>query len=140
MFTRRVVHKLAVEKVGISTTHLHIAAALKARGRHIEFGDPRFSAGVLLRPAGREKNKFIESALSWPLNNGKWFYSDEIPAAFIGRLRLEMINFPVWHDDVLNMMSYTEDIIKDCNLEYFDVGTRLRSVTEVMNSMPECQG
>ena len=138
MFTRGgIVHKLGVEKVGISTTHLHIAKALKARGRHVEFEDPRFSVGILLRPAGRNKKKFIEGALSWPLNNGKWFYADDIQRAFIERLRLEMTNFPVWHDDVLNMLSYSDDIIKDCHLESFDVDNKPRSVTEVMNRMPE---
>jgi hypothetical protein len=140
MFTRGgVIHKLGVEKVGISTTHIHIAAALKARGRHVEFGDPRFSVGILLRPAGRNKKKFIEAALGWPLNNGKWHYADDIPNAYLDRLRMEMVNFPVWHDDVLNMMSYSEDVIKDCNLEFYDVENIPRSVTEVMDSMPEAR-
>ena len=140
MFTRGgIIHKLGVEKVGISTTHLHIAAALKARGRHVEFGDPRFSVGILLRPAGRNKKKFIEGAISWPLNNGKWYYSDEIANAYLERLRMEMLNFPVWHDDVLNMMSYSEDVIKDCNLEFYDVENIPRSVGQVMDSMPEAR-
>ena len=140
MYTRGgIIHKLGVEKVGISTTHLHIAAALKARGRQVEFGDSRWSVGVLLRPAGRNKKKFIESALSWPLNNGKWFYADDIPNAFLERLRMEMTNFPVWHDDVLNMMAYSDDVIKDCNLEFYDVENVPRSVTEIMDSMPEAR-
>ena len=140
MFTRGgIIHKLGVEKVGTSTTHIHIANALKARGRHVEFGDPRWSVGILLRPAGRNKKKFIEAALGWPLNNGKWHYADDIENAFLDRLRMEMLNFPVWHDDVLNMMSYSEDVIKDCNLEFYDVENRQSSVTEVMDRMPEAR-
>lgn len=140
MFTRGgIIHKLGVEKVGISTTHLHIAAALKALGRHVEFADSRWSVGVLLRPAGRNKKKFIESSLSWPLNNGKWFYADDIPSAFLDRLRMEMVNFPVWYDDAMNILAYSDDVIKDCNLEYYDVENKPRSVSEVMDSMPEAR-
>jgi hypothetical protein len=140
MFTRGgIIHKLGVEKVGQTTTHLHIAAALKARGRHVEFNDSPWSAGKLLRPAGRNKKKFIEGALSWPLNNGKWHYVDDIPNAYLDRVRMEMTNFPVWHDDALNAMAYSEDVIKDCNLEYYDVENVPRSVSQVMDSMPEAR-
>jgi len=103
--------RLGVEKVGVSTTHVHIERALRAAGRHISF-DPG-STGVLLRPAGRNKKKMIESALSWPLNNGKIFYSTSIPNNFMDRLKLEMTNFPVWHDDGINMLAYLWDLLKD---------------------------
>ena len=140
MFTRSgIIHKLGVEQVGQVTTHLHIAAALKARGRHVEFSDNPWTVGKMLRPAGRNKKKFIEGALSWPLNNGKWHYADDIPNAFLDRLRMEMVNFPVWHDDVLNVMSYSEDVIKDCNLEFYEVDNIPRSVGEVMDKMPEAR-
>lgn len=109
-----IVQRLGVEKVGISTTHLHIAQALKARGRHVSFDDER-SVGVMLRPAGRNKKKMIESALSWPLNNGKIHYSDAIPTAYIERLKMEMVNFPFWHDDGINMLAYLYDVIQDCH-------------------------
>jgi hypothetical protein len=140
MFTRGgVIHKLGVEQVGQVTTHLHIAAALKAHGRHVEFSDSPWTVGKMLRPAGRNKKKFIEGALSWPLNNGKWFYADDIPNAYLDRLRMEMVNFPVWHDDALNALAYSEDVIKDCNLEFYDVDNKQKSVTEVMDSMPEAR-
>ena len=138
MFTRGgIVHKLGVEKVGTSTTHLHIADALKARGRHVEFSDSPWTVGKFLRPAGRNKKKFIEDSLGWPLNNGKLFYVDDIQSAFLDRLKTEMINFPFYHDDVLNMLAYTYDVIKDCNLEFYDVENKPRSVSEVMDQMPE---
>jgi hypothetical protein len=108
-----IVSRIGVEKVGQTTTHIHIANALKARGRHIEFSDDRGSTGVLLRPAGRNKKKFIESALAWPLNNSKWFFSSEIPARYIDRLKQEMTNFPLWHDDALNICAYLYDVLRD---------------------------
>lgn len=103
--------RICVEKVGISTTHLHIAAGLKARGRYILFD--KGGNGVLLRPAGRNKRKMIESALSWPLNNGKIFYSTAVPTNYMERLKMEMRNFPVWHDDGLNMLAYLYDALQD---------------------------
>jgi len=108
-----IVSRFGVEKVGQTTTHIHIANALKGRGRNIEFSDNRGSTGVLLRPAGRNKKKFIESALAWPLNNSKWFYSSEIPVRYIDRLMQEMTNFPLWHDDALNICAYLYDLLRD---------------------------
>jgi hypothetical protein len=104
---------IGIEKVGLSTTHLHIANALRARGRYVDFSDDRNSSGVLLRPAGRNKKKFIEGALAWPLNNSKWFYASDVPARYIDRLKQEMTNFPLWHDDVLNISAYLYDIIRE---------------------------
>jgi hypothetical protein len=108
-----VISKLGVEKVGLSTTHIHIANALRARGRHVTFEDSGNSVGVLLRPAGRNKKKFILGALEWPLNNGKIFISSNVPNAYVERLRMEMENFPLWHDDALNGAAYFYDVLKD---------------------------
>ena len=107
-----VIQKVGVEKVGTTTTHLHISSALKARGRHVKF-DEKTDAGVLLRPAGRTKRKLIESSLAWPLNNGKLHYCASIPSAYVERLKMEMSNFPYWHDDGINMLAYLYDVIKD---------------------------
>lgn len=102
--------KIGVEKVGLSSTHIHIQKALQAYGRHITFD--KGGNGVLLVPLGQGtkgggwKKKMIESALSWPLNNGKIFYSTACPMNYIERLKLEMRNFPVWHDDGMNMLAY----------------------------------
>ena len=67
----------------------------------------------MLRPAGRNKKKFIESALAWPLNNSKLFYSSLVPSRYIDRLKQEMQNFPLWHDDCLNILAYLYDILRD---------------------------
>lgn len=103
--------RLGVEKVSISTTHNQISDALRARGRHVEFD--RGGTGVFLRPAGRMKKKFIEDALMGPLNNGKIHYSTAIPAAYMDRLKMEMAYHPVWHDDILNLLAYLYDMIRD---------------------------
>ncbi len=102
--------KLAIEKVGISTTEIHIANALKAKGKYLS--EDRGNLQIL-RPAGRQKHYRIESNLSWPLQNSKIHYLDTIPSAFIERLMLEMDKFPYWHDDGLDMLSYVYDVIKD---------------------------
>jgi hypothetical protein len=114
-----IVMKLGVEKVGQTTTHLNVARALKERGRRIEFTETydRDSTGVLLRPAGRNKFKLIESAIAWPLKNGKIFYSKSIPGAHLNRLIMEMQNYPAWHNDGLNMIAYLWDIIRDYHFE-----------------------
>jgi len=106
-----VISRLCVEKVGLSTTHIHIANALRARGRNVVFDNN--GTGVLLRPAGRNKKHFISTALVWPLNNGKIFVSSAVPAAYIERLKMEMENFPLWHDDGLNVLAYLYDVLKD---------------------------
>jgi hypothetical protein len=103
--------KLGVEKVGAVTTHIHVASALRAHGRYISWDTG--GNGVLLRPAGRNKRKMIEAALSWPMNNGKIFYSTSCPTNYIERLKMEMRNFPVWHDDGINMLAYLYDVLKD---------------------------
>jgi hypothetical protein len=114
-----IVARLGVEKVGISTTHIHIQKALKAKGRYVDFDetDNNTSSGVLLRPAGRHKKKFIEASLSWPLNNSKLYYSTKIKSRYIERLKQEMTNFPLWHDDALNMMAYLYDVIKEYHFQ-----------------------
>ena len=130
-----IIQRLGVEKVGQATTHVHIANALRARGRNVRFPaeNDRRSTGILLRPAGRNKRKFIESALAWPLNNGKWFYSSDVPVAYIDRLKQEMANFPLWHDDGLNICAYLYDILRDYHFEPLEHKTR--SVTQILESM-----
>jgi len=109
---------VGVEKIGLSATHTHVAKALQAIGRYINF--ERGGNGILLHPLGQGskgggwKKKMIESALAWPLNNGKIFYSTAIPANYIERLKMELRNFPVWHDDGMNMIAYLyTQILKD---------------------------
>lgn len=114
----RMIFQVCVEKSGLSTTHVHVEKALKAHGRHISFEDG--GNGVLLRPAGRNKRKFIEASLSWPLANGKIHYSSSIPVHFIERLKMEMNFFPFWHEDGLNMLAYLYDVLKETHFPAFE--------------------
>jgi hypothetical protein len=102
--------RVGVEKVGASTFEIHIANALRARGRYVtlELGNL-----AVLRPGGRKKELRIETALSWPLLNGKIRFSSGVPNAYRERLYLEMKKFPFWHDDGLDSLSYVYDMIKE---------------------------
>lgn len=103
--------QLGVEKVALSTTEIHIAEALKTRGRYLSKDTRNL---VDLKPAGRNKNRRIEGALQLPLCNGKIFYSTSIPVAYIEKLKEEMDMFPFFHVDILDMLAYGYDMIKDC--------------------------
>lgn len=102
--------QLGVEKVGQSTAEIHVANALSAKGRHISVENGSL---VILRPAARNKTKRIESALAWPLYNGRVFISRAVPSAYRDRLKEEMDKFPYWHDDGLDSLSYLYDMIRD---------------------------
>jgi hypothetical protein len=103
--------KLGVEKVGMSTTEVHICNALRAKRRFVseEHGNLQ-----ILKPGGREKKYRIESAVSLPLLNGKVHILDTIPQEYSARFRKEMEKFPSWNkDDGLDAFSFVYDIIKD---------------------------
>lgn len=105
-----IVRQLGVEKVGLSTTEIHIANSLKVHGRRISVDLGNL---VLLKPAGRSLAKRIESAVQWPLNNGKIHYSTAINKKHIERLKMEMEKFPYFHSDIVNIIAYLYDMIKE---------------------------
>lgn len=104
-----IINQIGVEKVGLSTTEMHITSALRARGRRISI-----EAGnlVLLKPGGRSKEFRVESALQWPLNNGMLYYSTAINKRYIQAIEEEMQKFPFYHVDILDMWAYVYDMIK----------------------------
>lgn len=111
MFLRNgIIQKMGVEKVGLSTTEMHIANALKTRGRRLSIDAGNLH---LLKPAGRSKESRVEQALQWPLNNGKLHYSTAIQGRYIDIIRDEMNKFPFFHVDVLDVIAYLYDIIKE---------------------------
>ena len=113
--------QVGVEKVGMTTTEIHVANALAARGRHISLVNRTL---VLLKPAGRNKAQKIESALSWPLFNGKLYVSTDVPGVYRDRLRTEMEKFPFWHDDGIDTLAYFYDMVRDFKfLMYMDEDT-----------------
>lgn len=106
---------LAVEKVANDTTYEHIRKALIARGKFIEIKKSKRYGGnmMLLSPMGRTKNYRIESALSWPLNNGKLHYSTDLDIDSISKLQEECNKFPFYHVDILDALAYVYDILKE---------------------------
>jgi hypothetical protein len=104
-----IINQLGVEKVGLSTTEIHITNALRAYGRRISLDARNL---VLLKPGGRSKEFRVESALQWPMNNGKLWYSDAIHTRYIQAIEEEMMKFPFFHVDILDMWAYVYDLIK----------------------------
>lgn len=102
--------RLGVEKVGMSTTEIHICSALRAKRRFISLEQGNLQ---ILKPGGRSKEFRIESGLSLPLRNGKWHMLDSVMEQDKQTLFTEMSRFPAWHDDGLDMLSYIYDIIKE---------------------------
>ena len=125
MYIRQgVVHVLGVEKVGISSTHNQIRSALKARGRNLtienDIKKKRVNVIMLLRPSGRNKVKFIESAVAFPLFNSKIHISDKIQPKYRQKLEEEMDTFPYGKtDDILNTIAYVYDVILQYNFSAF---------------------
>jgi len=107
-----IIQKMGVEKTGLSTTEIHISNALKAYGRRISIDSGNL---VLLKPGGRSKIFRIESALQWPLNNGKLFYSTAIPRRYVEAIQEEMNKFPFHHVDILDMWAYIYDMMRELN-------------------------
>jgi len=110
-----IIEQMGVEKVGLSTTEIHIANALKIKGRRLSLAGGNL---VLLKPAGRSKERRVESALQWPLNNGKIFYSTSIPKQYIEAIQAEMDKFPFYHVDILDMIAYVYDMVKEYHFHH----------------------
>jgi len=106
---------IGIEKVGQSTHYDHILQGLKARGVYVSIKKKGSQYGnmVLLATAGRDKNYRIESALSWPLNNGKLHIVDTVDDDVVDKLMLECERFPFFHVDMLDAMSYVYDVLAD---------------------------
>lgn len=124
--------QLGVEKVGLSTTEIHIAEALKAKGRKLSVDHGNL---VLLRPGGRSTEQRVESALQWPLNNSKLWYSTGIAPVYRDKMMDEMKNFPVYHADILNMMAYAYDLFSAFKFERHKPRV-VQTVGQIMASGP----
>lgn len=114
------IKEIGIEKIGSDTTYEHIRKALKenakTKGRYIEIIKGDDIGGIrLLSSKGRSKNSRIEAALSWPLNNGKLFYSTALSGEKIETIRNEMNKFPFFHVDILDAWAYLYDILTHYN-------------------------
>lgn len=101
--------QFGVEKVGLSTTEIHVASALAAKGRKLSEAHGNL---VLVRPAGRSTEQRVTAALHWPLTNGHLHYSTAIPQEYLDRLFMEMDQFGFNHPDALNMWAYAFDMFR----------------------------
>lgn len=111
-----VIFQLGVEKVALSTTEIHIANALKVHRRRVSREDGTL---YVLTPAGRNKQRRITSALSWPLFNGKLHISTAIPQKYRDTIRQEMDFFPFGgHEEGCDMLAYAYDMIHDKDNKY----------------------
>lgn len=104
---------LGIEKVGMSTTEIHISNALRAKNKFVTVEHGNL---MILKPGARSKEYRIESALSWPLKNGMIHMLDSVPHAYANRLGLEMEKFPAGEDNGLDALSYGYDLIKDVRI------------------------
>jgi len=108
--------RIGVEKTGATTTEIHVKNALAARGKFVSVDSGTLA---LLKPRGRKKEFRIESALAWPISNGKIRISESVPKHVVERLFTEMEKFPYWHDDGLDALAYVYDLIADYNFPKF---------------------
>lgn len=120
--------QLGVEKVALSTTEIHIADALKQKGRKLSVDHGNL---VLLMPAGRSTEGRIEAAIEWPLNNGKLHYSTAIAPKYRDKLLDEMDQFGFNHPDILNMLAYSYDMFKKFRFSRY-LKPQVQSVTKMM--------
>ena len=130
-----IIEMLGCEKVGLSTTEIHIANALRVRGRRVSL-----EAGNLfqLRPGGRSKESRIENNLQWPLNNGKVYYCDDLEDVYINKLKDEMDKFPFFHVDILDMIAYVYDMMKEFD---FAVKGQMRTQQDdIMDAIKKIEG
>jgi hypothetical protein len=111
---------LGIEKVANDTTYEHIRKGLVARGRYLSIKKKGKYGGnlLLLSPEGRGKNYRIEAALSWPLNNGKLHYVDDLCDEVVFSFQEECSKFPLWHVDNLDCLAYLYDILADPTSTY----------------------
>jgi hypothetical protein len=117
--------KLGVEKVGASTMDLHIVNALRAKNIYISEEQQTLAK---LSPGGRSKEFRIENNLSYPFANGKIKISTSVPVAYRERLKLEMDQFPLWHDDGLDALAYGYDMIKEYRFPaFYDIAKQKES-------------
>jgi len=110
MYLRHLIMQLGVEKVGLSTTEIHVVDALAPKGRKLSVAHGNL---FLLRPAGRSTEDRVSGALQWPLNNGHLWYSTAIDQEYLQKLMMEMDQFGFNHPDALNMLAYSYDMFKE---------------------------
>lgn len=125
---------LGIEQVGQSTHYKHIMDSLKQdHGVYLEIKKANKYGGnlLLLAPRSRDKNYRIESALSWPLTNGKLHIVDDIEAKSL--LQDECDKFPFFHVNILDALSYLYDILADPTTPMILTGVKEKEIIRRAN-------
>lgn len=104
------IRQIAVEKVGASTAEIHIAGALRARGRSVTLENEMLT---LVQPSGRSKEARISDNLAGLVKAGLFTITDGVPQAVQERLRFEFERFPNGrYDDGIDALAYLPDVLK----------------------------
>jgi hypothetical protein len=114
------IRAIGVEKVGLSSAEIHITNALRAKGKMVS--EERGNL-ILVGPKGREKKSRIETALSYPLDNGRvHVVAGDVSADVITRIKQELDKFPYWRDDATDAISYIYDLLKEYKFPLYHQG------------------
>lgn len=126
--------KLGIEKVGMSVMEVHVQAELKGRGRNVTMDN-----GLLctVSPEGRKKEVRIGGALEIPLNQGMFHITPGVKQGYLDILVTEMNKFPYWNDDILDMVSYLYDILRDFHFGRVQPSYRARRASSWAKSGPQ---
>lgn len=111
---------LGVERVGTDSTYEHIRKALLGKGRFLKIKKTDRDNGnlVLLPSDGKQKERRVESALSWPLANSKVFYSTALDPGVLAKLKDECDKFGFVHLSVLDVISYIYKMLEKMRFNF----------------------
>jgi len=111
---------LGIERVGTDSTYEHIRKALLAKGRFVAIKKTDRDNGnmVLLSPDGKQKERRVESALSWPLANSKVFYSTALDPSILVKLQDECDKFGFVHLSVLDVIAYIYKVLEKMRFNF----------------------
>lgn len=106
--------KTGVEKVGQSTFEVHVAAALRAKGRVISIENKTLE---ILRPGGRSKEQRITGNLMAPLKAGLIHMLDTVPSETRLNLQFQLENYGATkRDDGPDSLAYLWDLLRSYKL------------------------
>lgn len=107
------IQKLGVEKVGMSTMEMHVAAMLRKKGREVTLENKRLQT---LTSGGQSKAERIEGMVMYPLNSGLLYMVDTVSPVAAQVLEAEMNRYGAAgaHDDLLDALAYAVMMAKNC--------------------------
>lgn len=111
------IQALGIEKSQMGILDMFVSEQIERRGRSA-LSKTRGNL-ITLSPAGRNKDKRIGDALTWPLSNGRIHILKTISEAYKQRLYEEADTFPYGYKDLLDMTAYFYDILKDKKITAF---------------------